>query len=370
MNNHRRIKREIGFALLILSLVGISGILLHVLPQPTLGRTTVQTQTPIPTGTLTGPELDATKYAYFAQESQTVVAAMTMFAIATPVPVTFVPTVTVAPIPSPELGHHSCGGADRFFDAHSCWTEQVGNEYMSLVSGAPKSDPTQSTLLMITSTLSQQTFSPVMTYTAPSRLGAIHIAYVDMPRVTLITARENSTITRLVFNILTRTWENPGSCQLFPIALNAIALTGDGEDARYITRTVSYGTGNGNFGWLSWNSDILPETLVPSLTMPGNSNIYINPDNPADHIVSIGDWVSGRPEVSGNQAISSALDVFAASHYRMIVPVWDQATDQGNTLRYHVSGFAWIYAIEDYSVAQPNHLSFRYWGPATCPYTP
>src|SRR5438093_12211487 len=114
----------------------------------------------------------------------------------------------------------------------------------------------------------------------------------------------------------------------------------------------------------------LSDTLAQSQTPPGNSLIYINPHNPADHIVSIGDWVVSYPQAANSLAIADALEALKHSYFRVVVPVWDQATGQGINLRYHISGFAWIYAIESYSLDQPNRLSFRYWGPATCPDSP
>lgn len=329
--------------------------------------TSLFTQVPTTSATLTGPQLDATKYAEDARVQQTMVAAMTAYAIATPVPPTFEPTVTVGPMPSPELGLHSCGDGSRYLDVGSCWTGQTNDAYISVVSGAPKSDPSQSVMHVITTTSDQRSNGQVITYTAPSQVGVIHIAYVDWPHMTLISNREVPTTTTFVFNLLTRTWEQPGQCQLYPIAVNAAALSGGGNDARYIVRETAYGTNSGNFGWLSWNGDMLPDTLAQSLTLPGNSNTYNNPDNPSDHVVSVGDWVLGRPEVNNNQAVDVALRDLMAGHYAVTVPVWDQVTGQGNNPRYHVSGFAWMYGIEQYSLQQPNSISLRYWGPAGCP---
>ena len=47
------------------------------------------------------------------------------------------------------------------------------------------------------------------------------------------------------------------------------------------------GTQPGNFGWLTWTGDNGLPALVTSLTPPGDSHTYINPNDPLDHIVSI-----------------------------------------------------------------------------------
>lgn len=330
----------------------------------------VPTQPPSSSPTLAGPQLDATKYAEDAQVQQTMVAVVTAYAIATPVPRTFEPTVTVGPPSTPELGLRGCGDGSTYLDVGSCWTGQTNDGYISVVSGAPKSDPSLSVIHVITMTLDQSSRGQVMTYTAPSQLGVIHIAYVDWPRMTLISNREVPTITKSVFNLLTRSWEQQGQCQLYPIGLNVNALSGGGNDARYVVRETAYGNNTGNFGWLSWNGDMLPDSLAQSLILPGNSSTYTNPDNPSDNVVSVGDWVLGRPPVNNNQAVDAALRALVAGNYKVIVPIWDQSTGQGTNLRYHISSFAWIYGIEAYSLQQPNSLSFRYWGPSNCPEGP
>ncbi len=56
----------------------------------------------------------------------------------------------------------------------------------------------------------------------------------------------------------------------------------------------------GNFGLLTWTGSPGEEALVTSLTPPGDSETYVNPDDPADHEVSVGDWIHGKPGVSNS----------------------------------------------------------------------
>jgi hypothetical protein len=321
------------------------------------------TQTTMPTPTLTGPELDATKAVILnAQEHaiETSVASGTPFAPSTPI-------ITSTPWPrrTPVLGiSAACAQGNSEFNFAGCWNGVVGEQYVFVQAGAPLNDLSQGTIIVYTSTFDLQTFSARQSYTTPAQVGTVRIAQVIWPRMVLITVEDNpTTVTKFVFNLLTRTWEEPGSCPLYPIAVHTSALVGEG--GRSVVRNAVYGTGNGNFGWLNWTGLPLTETLVVSLTPPGDSTTYINPNNPTDHSVSVGDWVAGRSQVDDNPLAAAALSALSSSISIVPVVVWDQVTGVGDSSRYRVSGFAWIY-VDSYDLGQPNTLSFRYWGPATC----
>lgn len=336
-----------------------------------VGTPIMLTQTPMATSTLTGPELDATKLAPVEWHRQTVVAFATQYAIETPVPPPPLPNPTLGPLPPPELGIHGCGGVNRRFDLGSCWAGEIPDGYIFANTRKSRDEPFEVTLMVSTTPPDRRSSSLVGTYAIPSQGDLPAIASVDWPLMTLITSRESPTITTFVFNLLTRQWEQPpAQCALYPIALHINVVSESVIDPRYIVRESYYGTGNTNFGWLSWNGVMLTDTLALSLTFPGDSALYVNPNDPTDHTLSMGDWVVGRPEVSSSQVVSDALGLLVSSNYRVIVPVWDQVTGQGNNLRYRVSGFAWVYGIEEYSIAQPNRIALHYWGPATCPNTP
>ena len=106
-------------------------------------------------------------------------------------------------------------------------------------------------------------------------------------------------------------------------------------------------------------------TLVYSLTPPGNSQTYINPDDPNDHIVSPGDDVSGRPGVADGVAIRRALDNLKP--LIITVPVWQDAPDASDEvgIRYPVVGFAQI-QITDYALPGQNSISVIFWGFTNC----
>ena len=346
--------------------------------QPLQTSISAPTQTSMSTHTPTGPEHNATKVTFLAWEQQTRVAVATAFAVATPVLGPPLPTPTLDLLPPPDLGVRSCGGADNEYEFGSCWTGQIEDGYIGVVTRQSKSDPSEIMLRVITSTLDQRTDGVPATYGVPSQAGLPSIAHVDYPRMTLITSRDNPVIDSFIFNLLTKTWEQtPTNCAttLFPIGLHAAALTGGGDMERYIDRQAFYGMNSGDFGWLSWNGVTTTVSLTASLTFPGDSASYVNPNDPTDHTLSIGDWVSGRPELNGEEGVDDAIETLLATNYKLLVPVWDQAAGEGANLRYRVSGFAWITGVgdnitgrsEEYSVTQPNSVTFFYWGPANCP---
>ncbi|MBN1248387.1 MAG: VCBS repeat-containing protein [Anaerolineae bacterium] len=150
-------------------------------------------------------------------------------------------------------------------------------------------------------------------------------------------------------------------CELYPIALHISTLEGvaEGEEVE----DVYNGTKPGNFGWLSWTGDPSVPALVQSLTSHGDSDTYVNPHNPQDLVLSVRDWVPGRPGVSNAQAVRDALGNLRG--HIIIVPIWDKAMSQGNNLMYHVAGFARI-QITGYYLPGQNRISAVFLGYVEC----
>src|SRR4051812_16471892 len=115
-------------------------------------------------------------------------------------------------------------------------------------------------------------------------------------------------------------------CNFYPIALPSAALSN--ITAGTVLSDILQGTQPGNFGWLTWAGSPSVPTLIASLTAPGNSSTYVNFDNPADHQVTVGDWVRGKPGVSNAQNVRDALDALKAID--ITVPVWNQTRGQGS----------------------------------------
>lgn len=151
-------------------------------------------------------------------------------------------------------------------------------------------------------------------------------------------------------------------CELIPIGIHRAAVDGI-ETGRALSRVVG-GTDVGMFGWLSWDGDLRPTRLVTSLALPGDSETYVNPLDPGDRLLSVGDWVSGRTNSAGAKAIKDALRGLVGSV--VTVPVWDVSAGSNRDLVYHVVGFAHV-EIVSFSLGGQDTLSLIYNGAASCP---
>lgn len=150
-------------------------------------------------------------------------------------------------------------------------------------------------------------------------------------------------------------------CDLYPIALSAQQLSNVAPGT--VLTDIYNGAQPGNFGWLSWGGSPSEPTLVASLTVPGNSSTYVNPDNSSDHQISISDWVSGKPGVSNSKDVRNALD--ALKSVDINVPVWDQARGSGEHAAYRVANFARIRLLS-YQLPGQNRISAKFLGLTTC----
>ncbi len=152
-----------------------------------------------------------------------------------------------------------------------------------------------------------------------------------------------------------------GQCELYPIALHTDSVYGIDVGAEITD--IYNGGGPGNFGWMTWAGSPSEPTIVNSLTPPGDSNTYVNPYNPTDRLISIGDWVQGSPGLSNSSDVRNALDVLTT---RIVaIPVWDQAEARGNNLNYRVENFALI-QITGYALPGTNVISARFYGFTDC----
>jgi len=154
-------------------------------------------------------------------------------------------------------------------------------------------------------------------------------------------------------------------CEFYPIALHEDILVGAavGDELANIYN----GTDPGNFGWLSWTGNPDVPTLVQSLTPPGDSYTYVNPNDLDDDALTTGDWVYGKPGVSNAKAVRDALDTL--KDIVITIPVWDVAEGEGSNLTYRTVGFARV-QITDYHLPKQNRISAVFWGDALCEAAP
>jgi hypothetical protein len=134
---------------------------------------------------------------------------------------------------------------------------------------------------------------------------------------------------------------NAQLCALYPIGLSADLFAN--TEINTVIADIPRGTDSGDFGWLTWTGDPDPATLAASLAAPGNSETYTNPNDAEDHQVSVGDWVQGKPGGSHSSAVRDALAALDGAE--IIVPLFDEATGEGDSVLYHVSGFARVQII-------------------------
>jgi hypothetical protein len=94
----------------------------------------------------------------------------------------------------------------------------------------------------------------------------------------------------------------PG-CELYPIGLSADTLRS--STSGEVVDEVWEGNAPGQFRWLSWSGSPSEQLLARSLWPPGNSESYVNPDDPRDTMLSVGDWVVAKPGVSNSREVRS-----------------------------------------------------------------
>ncbi|MCB0205667.1 MAG: hypothetical protein KDH89_12675, partial [Anaerolineae bacterium] len=150
------------------------------------------------------------------------------------------------------------------------------------------------------------------------------------------------------------------TCELYPIALRDTSLSGIEPGTEVVN--ILNGGEPGNRGWLTWAGSTSSTTLANSLQQPGDSNTYVNPDNPADHLLSVGDWVKGVPGVNNSSAVRRAMDDLVG--VPIVVPVWDQTSGEGSGARYRVAGYAEV-AITSFSLPH-GRVSAIYRGMVNC----
>ncbi|MCP4429124.1 MAG: pilus assembly protein [Chloroflexi bacterium] len=144
----------------------------------------------------------------------------------------------------------------------------------------------------------------------------------------------------------------------------------------YIFRVYN-GFGSGNFGWLQWNEGrpASATTLADSLAWPGDSTDYtdhgdssiypaapdifphivrgyVDPDDPSDIAMHVGDWVAAGPGsvVSAGDAIAAHVNLADEGRTIRLI-VWDESEEQGNNGRYRISGFILV-KLHGYSLNQ------------------
>jgi hypothetical protein len=107
------------------------------------------------------------------------------------------------------------------------------------------------------------------------------------------------------------------SCGVYPIALKASVAAAAHPGG--VIEDILNGARSGHEGWLTWTGDVSEPALAKSLTPPGDDQRYVNPDNSKDHVLSVGDWVLGKPGAVSSSGVRYALDKLIGR--RIVVPL-------------------------------------------------
>jgi len=150
-------------------------------------------------------------------------------------------------------------------------------------------------------------------------------------------------------------------CPLYPIALPFDTL--EGAESNTVFEQLPRGTGAGNFSWLTWSGDPSAAVLANSLVAPGDSFIYINPDDDSDWRLTPNDWAQGAPGAMNSRAIRDNLDALLGTE--ITVPVWSEIRGQGNNLDYRVADFARVQLL-DYRLPGNGWFTFEFLGFSNC----
>ncbi|HHL31971.1 MAG TPA: tandem-95 repeat protein, partial [Oceanospirillales bacterium] len=149
-------------------------------------------------------------------------------------------------------------------------------------------------------------------------------------------------------------------CHLYPLALSAENLE-DAESGDFIS-LASTEIGN-HHGLLTWTGNNAASSLIASLTMPGNSDTYLNPDNNSDNRLDAGDWVRGLAGANDSAAVLNAMDSLVGEN--LIVPLWSDTRNVNGNLDYQMTGFAKI-QLTAYQLHSPSSISYIFHNTLHC----
>ncbi|OZG74355.1 hypothetical protein BTA51_04910 [Hahella sp. CCB-MM4] len=147
-------------------------------------------------------------------------------------------------------------------------------------------------------------------------------------------------------------------CSLYPLTVDLNSLPAEGDSV-----TLYPGVNQGNFIWLSWNGSVKQSALVNSLFPPGNASEYVNPYDPQDKLLELGDWVNSVPGVKNSRAMRQAMNRLL--NQEITIPVWTNRQGAGANRLYKVGALAKV-VITNYALNGKGYLRLRYLGEGSC----
>ncbi len=153
----------------------------------------------------------------------------------------------------------------------------------------------------------------------------------------------------------------PGPCQLFPIAISSQTISAAAPGTTFANLVM--GTLPGQYGWLTWSGATDQNTLITSLTPPGNTQTYLDPIHLSPSPpVGLGSLVAARGGITPTASMLQTLTTLQSQDITVLV--WDQSQNSPTRL-YRVAGFIRIRLV---GTSIPNQrISLTFLGPdLTC----
>ncbi len=156
-------------------------------------------------------------------------------------------------------------------------------------------------------------------------------------------------VVQMVFGHVSQAETPSQNCELYPFALSWHSVSNTATGATL--NNLADGSG---FAWLSWNGQTSKKALLRSLTPPGTSSDYKDPDDANDRVLNLGDWVRATSAENAKD-VRHALDDLKGVD--VVVPVWDQKRSKSNK-GYRVYTYARV-SLVDYNLKK-GHISVRF----------
>jgi YD repeat-containing protein len=150
------------------------------------------------------------------------------------------------------------------------------------------------------------------------------------------------------------------NCELYPVALSLSSVSNIATGT--VLSNLRNGTQRGEFGWVTWTGNRSRDSLVKSLTDPGDSHTYINPMNRQREPMDTRSWVRATGSDKGKN-LQQALD--RLKQRDIVVPLWYQALGKEERAAYRIAGFAKVRLLS-YDLARQDTISVQYLGMVNC----
>lgn len=157
---------------------------------------------------------------------------------------------------------------------------------------------------------------------------------------------------------------------VYPIAPQCMGLANAAEHCGYNkdqTYDIWDGGGPGNFGWLGWENSHSGSsigssgTLCANIQYPGDMT-YTNPNNSADHTLSISDWVHGNSGISNADCLKDddskgQLNYLIDNQIPITVIFWGASQGTGSNLEYQIVGFG-KFILQGYNLSNGGGTAY------------